>query len=194
MVFVGNALNPAKVGRVTILDEQQKILEVTVEDSQLAQAIGKKGQNVRLASQLIGWKIEIKSETEKKREIEDEMGRAARATQEIRSLPGVGEKITSSLLEKGYRSLEQIVEASIEDLCAVPGIGEKTATKIQESAREAVAAREQRTAQEAQEEEPGEGEPGSSDQAFEGQGIGEAEQPSAEEADVEAGVAADSEE
>ena len=142
-LFVANALNPAKVGRVALLDEQERLLEVTVEDSQLSQAIGKKGQNVRLASQLIGWRIEIKSESEKKREIEDEMGRSARAAQEIRALPGVGEKIANSLLERGYRSLDAIVAASLGDLCLVPGIGEKTATKIQEAAREAIAAREE---------------------------------------------------
>ncbi len=140
-LFVGNALNPAKVGRVSVVDDEARTLEVTVEDSQLAQAIGKKGQNVRLASQLIGWKIEIKSESEKKREIEDEMGRVARATQELRSLPGVGDKITSRILEKGYRSLEALVEAGVEELCAIPGIGEKTALKIQEAARQAIADR-----------------------------------------------------
>jgi N utilization substance protein A len=140
-LFVANALNPAKVGRVTILEEESRSLEVTVEDTQLSQAIGKKGQNVRLASLLTGWRIEIKSESEKKKEIEEEMGRAAMAAQEIRSLPGVGEKMTASLLESGYRSLEQIVGATVDELCAVPGIGEKTANKIQEAAREAMAAR-----------------------------------------------------
>lgn len=150
-LFVANALNPAKVGRVSVLDEDQRLLEVTVEDAQLSQAIGKKGQNVRLASQLIGWRIEIKSESEKKKEIEDEMGRVARATQEIRGLPGVGEKIASSLLERGYRSLEQIIESSVEDLCTVPGIGEKTALKIQDAAREGIAAREAQLAREEEE-------------------------------------------
>ncbi|HZE90066.1 MAG TPA: transcription termination factor NusA, partial [Verrucomicrobiae bacterium] len=140
-VFVGNALNPAKVGRVLTLDDENRTLEVTVEEGQLSQAIGKKGQNVRLASQLIGWKIEIKSEAEKKRQIEDEMGRVARASQEIRELPGVGEKITSRILERGYRSLEELVAAPLEELCAVPGIGEKTAVKIQESAKAAIEAR-----------------------------------------------------
>ncbi|MBI3449647.1 MAG: transcription termination/antitermination protein NusA [Acidobacteria bacterium] len=140
-VFVGNALNPAKVGRVLTLDDESRTLEVTVEEGQLSQAIGKKGQNVRLASQLIGWKIEIKSEAEKKRQIEDEMGRVARASQEIRELPGVGEKITSRILERGYRSLEELVAAPLEELCGVPGIGEKTAIKIQESAKAAIEAR-----------------------------------------------------
>jgi N utilization substance protein A len=150
-IFVGNALNPAKVGRVSMLDDQTRTLEVTVEDGQLSQAIGKKGQNVRLASQLIGWKIEIKSEAEKKREIEDEMGRVARAAQDIRDLPGVGEIITSRILERGYRSLDELVAVPLEELCAVPGIGEKTALKIQESAKLAIQARQQRDAKELEE-------------------------------------------
>ncbi|HXI03729.1 MAG TPA: transcription termination factor NusA, partial [Candidatus Saccharimonadales bacterium] len=151
--FVANALNPATVGRVTILDEHQKTLEVTVEDSQLSQAIGKKGQNVRLASQLIGWKIEIKSESDKKREIEDEINRIARGAQEIRELPGVGEKLAGSLMEKGYQTLEEISEANIEDLCAVPGIGDATGARLQEAARAAIQEREERLARERRERE-----------------------------------------
>jgi N utilization substance protein A len=147
-IFVANALNPAKVGRVTVLDEQERVLEVTVEDSQLSQAIGKKGQNVRLASQLIGWRIEIRSETDKKKQIEEEISRIARATQEIRNLPGVGDKIAAALMEKGLRSLEEILEASPELLSEVPGVGEKTAGRIREAAREAMAERQERLARE----------------------------------------------
>jgi N utilization substance protein A len=150
-LFVANALNPAKVGRVTILDEQEKLLEVTVEDSQLSQAIGKKGQNVRLASQLIGWRIEIKSESDKKKEIEDEISRIARGAQEIRRLPGVGEKLASGLMEKGYQTLEDLVAASLDDILNVPGIGDATGEKLQEAAREAIAQREERLAREREE-------------------------------------------
>lgn len=150
-IFVANALNPAKVGRVTILDEQENLLEVTVEDSQLSQAIGKKGQNVRLASQLIGWRIEIKSETDKKKEIEDEIGRIARGAQEIRALPGVGEKLAGSLLEHGYKTLEELVAADLGILCSVPGIGDATGARIQESARQAIQARDERLAREREE-------------------------------------------
>jgi N utilization substance protein A len=135
-IFVANAMNPATVGRVTILDEQARILEVTVEDSQLSQAIGKKGQNVRLASQLIGWKIEIKSESDKKQEIEDEINRIARGAKEIQALAGVGERLAGSLMERGYQTLEEIVAANLDDLCKVPGIGDKTGEKLQESAQE----------------------------------------------------------
>ena len=142
MIFVGNALNPAKVGRVGVVDEAGRRLEITVEDSQLSQAIGKKGQNVRLASQLVGWSIDIKSESEKKREIEDEMARVQRGTQEMKELPGVGEKTIQRLLDLGYRSLEELIAAGAGALCDVEGVGEKTAEKIVEASREGVARRE----------------------------------------------------
>jgi transcription antitermination factor NusA-like protein len=71
---VTNALSPAKVQRVSIVDEREKIMEVVVEDKQLSLAIGKKGQNVRLAAKLTGWRIDIKSEEEKRREVEAEFG------------------------------------------------------------------------------------------------------------------------
>src|SRR5918911_128894 len=70
IVFVTNALSPAKVQRVSIVDEKERVMEVVVEDKQLSLAIGKKGQNVRLAAKLTGWRIDIKSEEEKRREVE----------------------------------------------------------------------------------------------------------------------------
>ncbi len=74
VVFVTNAISPAKVQRVSIVDDAEKVMEVIVEDKQLSLAIGKKGQNVRLAAKLTGWKIDIKSEEEKRREIEAILG------------------------------------------------------------------------------------------------------------------------
>jgi N utilization substance protein A len=68
--FVTNALSPAKVQRVSIVDDHERVMEVIVEDKQLSLAIGKKGQNVRLAAKLTGWRIDIKSEEEKRREVE----------------------------------------------------------------------------------------------------------------------------
>jgi len=73
-VFVTNALSPAKVQRVSIVDDADRVMEVVVEDKQLSLAIGKKGQNVRLAAKLTGWKIDIKSEEEKRREVEEQFG------------------------------------------------------------------------------------------------------------------------
>ena len=74
IVFVTNAISPAKVQRVSIVDDAEKVMEVIVEDKQLSLAIGKKGQNVRLAAKLTGWKIDIKSEEEKRREVEAQFG------------------------------------------------------------------------------------------------------------------------
>jgi N utilization substance protein A len=73
VAFVTNALSPAKVQRVSIVDDREKVMEVIVEDKQLSLAIGKKGQNVRLAAKLTGWRIDIKSEEEKRREIEAQL-------------------------------------------------------------------------------------------------------------------------
>jgi N utilization substance protein A len=72
--FVMNGLSPAKVQRVTIVDDKEKVMEVVVEDKQLSLAIGKKGQNVRLAAKLTGWRIDIKSEEEKRKEVEAQLG------------------------------------------------------------------------------------------------------------------------
>ena len=74
IVFVTNAISPAKVQRVSIVDDAEKVMEVIVEDKQLSLAIGKKGQNVRLAAKLTGWKIDIKSEEEKRKEVELQLG------------------------------------------------------------------------------------------------------------------------
>jgi transcription termination/antitermination protein NusA len=84
MIFVTNAISPAKVQRVTIVDDGDRVMEVVVEDKQLSLAIGKKGQNVRLAAKLTGWKIDIKSEEEKRREVEAQFaGLAAEASEEL---------------------------------------------------------------------------------------------------------------
>ena len=80
--FVMNALSPAKVQRVTIVDDKEKVMEVVVEDSQLSLAIGKKGQNVRLAAKLTGWRIDIKSEEEKRKEVEAQFGALEAASAE----------------------------------------------------------------------------------------------------------------
>src|SRR6266702_2160960 len=92
VAFAQKALSPAKVTRVQIVDPEAKKLEVIVEDSQLSLAIGKKGQNVRLASKLIGWDIDIKSEEEKRQEIEAEMTALTAPATPLTSLAGVGAK------------------------------------------------------------------------------------------------------
>jgi len=89
VAFAQKALSPAKVTRVQITDPENKKLEVIVEDSQLSLAIGKKGQNVRLASKLIGWDIDIKSEEEKRQEIEEQMTALTAPVTPLTSLAGV---------------------------------------------------------------------------------------------------------
>ncbi len=133
--FVTNALNPAKINRVHLSDMENHVLEVVVDDEQLSLAIGKKGQNVRLASRLSGWKIDIKSEQEKKREVEAELERMARDARELEALEGVAPKTLEKLVEAGYRSVDQMLEAGVEGLGQVQGIGPKTAEKVLASAQ-----------------------------------------------------------
>ncbi len=135
--FVQNSLNPAKINRVAILDEEQRLLEVVVSEDQLSLAIGKKGQNVRLASRLTGWRIDIKSEAEKVREVEREMEHLARSRTRMRELPGVGEATAEKLIAAGFDTLEDIAHSELETLSAVQGIGETTAEKLREAAASA---------------------------------------------------------
>src|SRR5262252_9112338 len=154
--FVVNALSPAKVQRVSIVDDRDKVMEVVVEDKQLSLAIGKKGQNVRLAAKLTGWRIDIKSEEEKRREVEaqfegletgaaepepesSEEGAPEPATADPvpgsdvplpYTLSGIGDKTVRKLVDAGLATLEEVREASVERLSEIPGIGGKTAEKI----------------------------------------------------------------
>jgi len=159
IAFVTNALSPAKVQRVSIVDDRERVMEVIVEDKQLSLAIGKKGQNVRLAAKLTGWRIDIKSEEEKRREVEAQFegletasesgetpaaetapeSEAAPAESEAPALPytlaGIGEKTTRKLVDAGFATREALAAATVEDISQVPGIGEKTAEKILTAAR-----------------------------------------------------------
>jgi N utilization substance protein A len=123
-------LSPAKVTRVQITDPENKKLEVIVEDSQLSLAIGKKGQNVRLASKLIGWDIDIKSEEEKRREIEEQMTALTAPATPLTVLAGVGPKTIEKIEAAGITSLEKLASMTPEQLMEIPGIGEKMVDKI----------------------------------------------------------------
>jgi N utilization substance protein A len=137
--FVVNALSPAKVSRVSVVDEEQKIMEVVVEDKQLSLAIGKKGQNVRLAAKLVGWRIDIKSEEEKRREVEAEMARMAREVDEVRSLArhGVGERTVQTLIQAGVGGLAHLLEMSDGELQGLEGISAKNVEEIRAAAEQA---------------------------------------------------------
>ncbi|HKV26500.1 MAG TPA: transcription termination factor NusA [Candidatus Acidoferrum sp.] len=130
VAFAQKALSPAKVTRVQITDPENKKLEVIVEDSQLSLAIGKKGQNVRLASKLIGWDIDIKSEEEKRQEIEEQMTALTAPATPLTVLAGVGPKTIEKIEAAGITNLEKLAGMTPEQLMEIPGIGEKMVDKI----------------------------------------------------------------
>jgi len=134
--FVTHALNPARINRVSIVNLEAKVLEVVVDDDQLSLAIGKKGQNVRLASRLVGWRIDIKSEQEKKREVEMEMERMVRASRSLEAVESVSPRLLQKLQEAGYTTLGSVLAVGPEELTRIPSIGPRTAEKIQSALRE----------------------------------------------------------
>jgi len=131
VTFAEKALQPAKVSRVTVIDPMEKHLEVVVDDSQLSLAIGKKGQNVRLAAKLLGWKIDIKSEEEKRQEVEQQMSALTSATATpLETVEGLGEGIVEKLKGAGISTVEALADMTPEQLEAIEGIGPKTVEKI----------------------------------------------------------------
>ncbi len=134
--FAEKALQPAKVSRVSIADLGEKQLEVIVDDTQLSLAIGKKGQNVRLAAKLLGWKIDIKSEEEKRQEVENQMtGMTGGPTTAIEQVSELGETIIQKLVAAGITTVEALADMTPEQLEEIPGIGEKTLEKISVAVR-----------------------------------------------------------
>jgi N utilization substance protein A len=134
--FAEKALQPAKVSRVSIGDLNDKQLEVIVDDTQLSLAIGKKGQNVRLAAKLLGWKIDIKSEEEKRQEVEQQMQAMAGATATpIEQVSELGDSILQKLVAAGITTVEALADMTPEQLEEIPGIGEKTLEKISVAVR-----------------------------------------------------------
>ncbi|MGH9587169.1 MAG: transcription termination factor NusA [Acidobacteriaceae bacterium] len=134
--FAEKALQPAKVSRVSITDLTEKQLEVIVDDTQLSLAIGKKGQNVRLAAKLLGWKIDIKSEEEKRQEVEQQMqGFGGATTTAIEQVTELGDGIIQKLVTAGITTVEALADMTPEQLEEIPGIGEKTLEKISTAVR-----------------------------------------------------------
>jgi len=134
--FAEKALQPAKVSRVSIVDLADKQLEVIVDDTQLSLAIGKKGQNVRLAAKLLGWKIDIKSEEEKRQEVEQQMtGFSSGPSTPIEQVAELGETIIQKLVAAGITTVEGLADMTPEQLEEIPGIGEKTLERISVAVR-----------------------------------------------------------
>src|SRR4051812_28609264 len=134
--FAEKALQPAKVSRVSITDLGEKQLEVIVDDTQLSLAIGKKGQNVRLAAKLLGWKIDIKSEEEKRQEVEQQMqALTGGPSTPIEQVTELGEGIIQKLVAAGITTVEGLADMTPEQLEEIPGIGEKTLERISVAVR-----------------------------------------------------------
>jgi N utilization substance protein A len=146
ITFAQNALAPAKITRVSPIHHEDggMSLDCVVEDDQLSLAIGKKGQNVRLASALIGLKIEIKGESEVKGEVAEALTRmlqmSRRRQTPVAEILGIGEKTAGKLGEAGIATLADLIEKTAAELAEIEGIGEKKAEKILEAARAAVEA------------------------------------------------------
>jgi N utilization substance protein A len=128
--FVCNALAPAEISRV-IIDEENRAMEVIVPDEFLSVAIGKRGQNVRLASKLTGWHLDVNSEAQYDQTMKN-------GYESLKQVSGIGVSMADTLFEKGFYSAEELAGASIEDLIQIRGIGEDKANQLIISAQHAV--------------------------------------------------------
>ena len=142
--FIANALNPAKALRVNVLDAETHRVEVVVDDEQLSIAIGKRGQNVRLAAKLTGWNIDVRSESEKRREAEVAMGIALPETavvaepeaqgsmllSELGAVEGLDEATAGRLAEAGYTDAKSLYTVTVEQLLSVDGLDQDLAFRL----------------------------------------------------------------
>jgi N utilization substance protein A len=139
MIFVTKALSPAKIVDIEVFPEDQKML-VAVADDKLSLAIGKAGQNARLAAKLTGWKINIMSQTEyealKKSEEEEKV--------DIENVNAIGPKMIQKLFRAGFETAQDVVDAEIDRLTNIDGIGAKTAEKVISACKDAIAEAEEK--------------------------------------------------
>ena len=137
------AIAPAQVASLTI-DKEKKSIEVNVKEDQLSIAIGKHGQNVRLASKLIGWELDIRPAKEAKEKsasdniLAKQVKLPTKKLASVKSLSGVGKKAEATLLEAGFDTVLKIAATNVNSLVKLEGIGKKTAEKIMASAKEKV--------------------------------------------------------
>ena len=125
--FVARCLSPAEVVRV-VVDEETHSMEVIVPDDQLSQAIGRRGQNVKLASKLTGWRIDVRSVS-----VAEDESKRARAS--LDAIPGIDFTYAELLFQEGYRSARQVAEASLDDLLEISTFSQETASELLKSAR-----------------------------------------------------------
>ena len=143
-----NALSPAKVLSVKIKSHEEKKALVIVPDDQLAIAIGKDWQNIRLASKVSGWDLEVKSESQQKQQGQEE----TQLKQDVLSeVEGIGPKLAEVLIKAGFTTVEKIASVGVEHLATVQGVGEKTAEKIIEGAKKYLAEKENASQQPSEE-------------------------------------------
>jgi transcription termination/antitermination protein NusA len=131
--YIKAALSPAEITQIKV-DKELKKAEVIVEDDQLSLTIGRHGQNIKLASKLVGYNIDVKgrSSTQDKQRAKQESGLS------ISDLPGVGKKAEDALISAGYKTIDDIAKSTVDELTEVKGIGKKTAEKILASAKELI--------------------------------------------------------
>ncbi len=128
--FVCNALAPAEVSKV-IIDEGSREMEIVVPDNQLSLAIGKKGQNVRLAAKLTGWKLDILSETKVQAKTQE-------AIFNLMLIPGISETMAQNVYQSGFGSLQEIARASIDDLALIPGYDKEKGQKLLDTVKDLI--------------------------------------------------------
>src|SRR5262245_44173025 len=142
-VFAANALSPAKVNQVRITDIENRQMEVIVNEDQLSLAIGKRGQNVRLATKLVGWNIDIRSEEEIKREVTEQMGAliASGESVPLSAIEGVTAQQAEALAEHGINDIDALAQTSIDDLVEFLDLSLDEADGILNAARAVIAMR-----------------------------------------------------
>ena len=142
-VFAANALSPAKVNKVRITDIDNRQMEVIVNEDQLSLAIGKRGQNVRLATKLVGWNIDIRSEEEIKREVTEQMGAliASGASVPLSVIEGLTAQQTDTLAEHGINDIDALTQTAIDDLVEFLDLSLDEAEVILNAAKDVVAMR-----------------------------------------------------
>ena len=143
-VFAANALSPAKVNQVRITDIENRQMEVIVNEDQLSLAIGKRGQNVRLATKLVGWNIDIRSEEELKKEVAEQMGAliASGGAVPLSAIEGVTAQQADALAEHGIEDIDALAATSVDDLVEYLDVSLDEAESMLSAAQAVIAARE----------------------------------------------------